>query len=141
MKARINESAEKQKTNNESRNIMKKNIYKSLFLVPLLALSIFFSSTAYAKILNVPQVEQNKLHWCWAACSRAILLYYGKIATSQCELANLSFQNQYACCVLPCGSFSRQQWNDSEEYFQEQGQDPANLFLIFFPGLFVSSRF
>ena len=63
------------------RRLIKKLILLSLILVFL------GTSSAFAAILSVPQKYQEKSNWCWAACSQAILKYYGTNKT-QTQIAN-----------------------------------------------------
>ena len=52
------------------------------------------------KIINVPQIKQEQLNWCWAACAEMVLRYYGDTTTQQCEFANELFC-QTECCSKP----------------------------------------
>jgi hypothetical protein len=58
---------------------------KILLLFAIIIQAGFFSS-AGAQVLNVNNTEQEYNQWCWAACSKAILDYYGFI-TPQCDIA------------------------------------------------------
>jgi MYXO-CTERM domain-containing protein len=45
-----------------------------------------------------PVVEQEQQNWCWAACSKSILQYYGAGSTTrQCDMANYAF-GLSTCC-------------------------------------------
>lgn len=52
----------------------------------LLILFLLNATAAYATTLNVSQKYQEETQWCWAACSEAILEYYGTSKT-QTEIA------------------------------------------------------
>jgi hypothetical protein len=45
-----------------------------------------YAHAACATVLNVPQKYQEQDQWCWAACSQAMLIYYGTTKT-QAEIA------------------------------------------------------
>ncbi len=55
----------------------------------LIALMIFLMvpSTSISNVLNIPEKIQEKQQWCWAACSEAVLDYYGTVRT-QTEIAD-----------------------------------------------------
>ena len=55
------------------------------------------------KIINVPQIKQEQLNWCWAACAEMVQRYYDGTATQQCEFANELFC-QTECCSKPSSS-------------------------------------
>ena len=52
----------------------------------------FMYSPVLAKVLAVPEVNQEESHWCWAATSKIVLDYYGK-NISQCTIAEYARKN------------------------------------------------
>lgn len=75
---------------------------KKIFLL-LTFCSLFFSLTG--QVLNVNKLQQEQDQWCWAACSKNILDYYGFVK-KQCEIAEwvrntATFYNfgSTDCCV------------------------------------------
>jgi len=65
---------------NSKRNYLMK---KSLLFSAILCCLLF---TSRAQVLNVRNNEQEYNQWCWAACSKTILEYYG-FDTTQCGIA------------------------------------------------------
>jgi len=63
------------------RRLIKQLILFSLILV------LLGTSSVFAAYLSVPQKTQEKSNWCWAACSQAILEYYGTYVT-QTQIAD-----------------------------------------------------
>ena len=69
----------------------KKHILSLIVFLPLFLL--LYTSVSNAQVLDLPYVEQEEFNWCWAACSQAILDYYGVTnpstgaSYSQCEIA------------------------------------------------------
>jgi ABC-type bacteriocin/lantibiotic exporter with double-glycine peptidase domain len=59
---------------------------KNAGVVAWLLLGLIWADAAGATVLNVPQKNQEQDQWCWAACSQAILEYYGTLKT-QTEIA------------------------------------------------------
>jgi hypothetical protein len=57
-------------------------------------------SPSDATYLDLPDVRQEQSQWCWAACSRALFLYYGQ-DVEQCLIANFNW-NRSDCCTSPC---------------------------------------
>ncbi len=57
---------------------------KKIFLLALI--HVFFAFSAQAQVLKVNPIIQEYDQWCWAACSKAILDYYGFVHR-QCEIA------------------------------------------------------
>lgn len=75
---------------------------KKIFLL-ITSCCLFFSMTG--QVLNVNKIEQEQDQWCWSACSKDILDYYG-IVKKQCEIAewvrNTATFNNFGstdCCV------------------------------------------
>lgn len=64
----------------------RRQMIKQLILFSLVFVFLGTSS-AFAAYLSVPQKYQKKTNWCWAACSQAILEYYGT-NVSQTQIAN-----------------------------------------------------
>lgn len=58
--------------------------------------------SAEAGVLPVPEVVQEQTQWCWAACSEAVIGYFGG-SVNQCDLADdLRIANQWGddqCCM------------------------------------------
>jgi hypothetical protein len=52
-----------------------------------------------AKVLSVPKTKQERSNWCWAACSSAILSFFGK-QVRQCVIANYGW-DVTSCCPRP----------------------------------------
>jgi hypothetical protein len=97
---------------------------KTICSIALVALHFIFGiSAGYGDgVLPIPEVIQSESNWCWAACSRGIMMYYG-VDWSQCEIAHVvrackewgiddcclnpgsMYCNQpnYAIDTLPCG--------------------------------------
>ncbi len=83
---------------------MKK--YKYLLLATLVFMLMFGGKCP--KILDIglvaiPEVEQEKTNWCWAASMQAILDESGTTVT-QCELANWLFSRTDCCNPGNCNS-------------------------------------
>lgn len=64
---------------------------------------IFEEPLPNAKIINVPQIEQEQPNWCWAACFEMVLRYYNESNIRQCEFANELFDRS-ECCSTPSSS-------------------------------------
>lgn len=50
------------------------------------------SPTPGAKELPVHLISQKESNWCWAACAKMVMSYYGETSVKQCDLANWLFQ-------------------------------------------------
>ena len=64
---------------------------------------LVFSSSVSAEVLAVKEIFQEQTSWCWAACSEAVIEYYGS-AINQCTIADWAReQNEWgeADCCLP----------------------------------------
>ena len=48
------------------------------------------------KFLNVPGTKQEQSSWCWAACSSAVLSYFGK-TIKQCYIADFAWARKDCC--------------------------------------------
>ncbi|QTA88528.1 C39 family peptidase [Desulfonema magnum] len=66
---------------------MKYFLLMQKYLLPALIAFQLGITAASAAILNIPQKNQEKSEWCWAASSQAILEYYGVVKT-QTEIAD-----------------------------------------------------
>lgn len=84
---------------------------------------IIFSAPGFCQVLGVEEVFQQQNNWCWAGCSRAILLYYGS-NVAQCTIADWARQQASwgndNCCSNPGGTICNQAnylygWNGSIE--------------------------
>lgn len=53
------------------------------------AFVLLLSSSAFAKVLPIQLVTQEKDQWCWAATSKCIINYYGT-AVNQCQIAEFT---------------------------------------------------
>lgn len=56
-------------------------------------------SKAVGKTLEVPQVQQLALNWCWAGCCAMLVNFFHEQEAQQCRMANQLF-GQQACCSL-----------------------------------------
>lgn len=57
-----------------------------------------------AQILNLPDLDQEQGHWCWAAVGMNIARFYDPLGTwSQCEIVNTALQRA-DCCSDPAAS-------------------------------------
>ncbi len=54
-------------------------------------------------LVAVPEVEQEKTNWCWAASMQAVLDVYGTTVT-QCQEANWLFSRSDCCSLGTCNS-------------------------------------
>ena len=74
-------------------------------------LAVFATECEADKILPLPIVTQEQSLWCWAACSQAILQYYGT-TVNQCSIVDWARQqNQWGddnCCDNGSGSICNQ---------------------------------
>jgi len=88
--------------------VKRQHVLSFAFLTLLL---FSYVSLCSAKVLNVPERFQEASLWCWAACSQAILSYYGT-NLSQCTIANWARKkNGWGsddCCVNPEGATCNQ---------------------------------
>lgn len=82
-----------------------KNTTKLAIAVLLFIANISIAQTTYQANVKVTKQEQNQ--WCWSACSKCILDYYGK-STTQCNIAEYtrSLDSNFGttpCCTSPTG--------------------------------------
>ena len=76
-------------------------------LAALIVLAAFLAGllpAAFANTLDVPVTGQEQANWCWAACSKAILAYYGK-PVAQAHIATVACRRAGWCTVCDA-------WND-----------------------------
>ena len=89
---------------------MKSTIQRIVFVLIFLLLHSPLCSAAVLD--DVPEVQQERDKWCWAACSQATLAYYG-VSVSQCAIANFArSQNDWGdddCCANQHGDICNQE--------------------------------
>ena len=90
---------------------MKYKISKILFIIVLPLILLSHANFSSATVLGVPEIIQEQNNWCWAGCSRAVLLYYGT-NVAQCNIADWARQqNNWGnanCCTNPGGAICNQ---------------------------------
>ena len=60
----------------------------------IITLFLILSQTVKSQVLNVPQIIQEQTEWCWSACSKCILDYYGYVSHQQCNIAEYARTQQ-----------------------------------------------
>jgi hypothetical protein len=107
---------------------MKINSLINKCFLTLLLVFLLGTGTVWAGLLNVPQRYQVMNQWCWAACSQAVMEYYGKSYT-QYDIAD------YGTCMVNTWNWI---WGSSSWDDPNPGDPPRNginLILRYFANL------
>jgi len=96
--------------------IRRKSICTLIILLPIV-FALGGASISWASVcdaLNVPEITQDTGVWCWAACTQAVLQYYG-IQEEQCDVVNVARElagwGSDDCCIYQYGtSCYRMNW-------------------------------
>ena len=80
-----------------------KKVLSSVIAVLILSIPFFTYANPDTCILNVPIKGQEQSLWCWAACSQAVLAYYGT-NVFQCDIVNYTCQQRNWCDTCDCCS-------------------------------------
>jgi len=100
----------------------KRNIFLRIWIISII-LHISLCAAIYSadNTLPVPNIPQEHSKWCWAACSKAVLDYYGSVHT-QCEIANFAItdkgHDEKGHAVTSCCGNATYDWQPPSQGFQ-----------------------